>query len=104
VVRQARTDAEDGGQPIAVVLLGAERRAEGALPAAGGGEQPRQPGQGQVGIGAGGDRGDQRSDLSSAAVRAEIAQEQELGPRGIRESHSRQPPASVVREPRTRVS
>ena len=60
VVGQARADAEHSGQPVAEFLLGAERGPQGVLPAADGAEQARQTGQGQVGIGRGGDRGHQR--------------------------------------------
>ena len=99
VVGQARADAEHRGQPVAEVLLGPERGPQGVLAAAGGAEQPRQPGQGQVGIGRGGDRGHQRVGPELGRGGAEIAQEQGLGPRGIRESHPRQPPCQ--RGPRT---
>ena len=91
VIGQARADPEHRGQPVAEVLLGAERGAQGVL-AGRGAEQPGQAGQGEVGIGRGRDRGDQRVGPQLGRGHAEVGEQQGLGPRGIRESHPRQPP------------
>ena len=91
VIGQARADPEHGGQPVAEVLLGAERGAQGVA-AGGGAEQPGQAGRGQVGIGRGGDGGDQRVGPQLGRGHAEVGEQQALGPRRIRESHPRQPP------------
>jgi hypothetical protein len=100
VVGQARADAEHRGQPVAEVLLGAERGAQGVLLAGPGrGEQPGQAGQGQVGVGRRGDRGYQRVASQLGRGDAEVVEQQGLGPCGIRESHPRQPPCQ--RGPRT---
>ena len=92
VVGQARADAEHRSQPVAEVLLGAERGAQGVPAAPGRGEQPGQAGHRQVGIGRGGDGGDQRVGPQLGRGHAEVGEQQALGPRGIRESHPRQPP------------
>jgi len=92
VVGQARADAEHGGQPVTEVLLGAERGAQGVPAAPGRGEQPGQAGHRQVRIGRGGDGGDQRVGPQLGRGHAEVGEQQALGPRGIRESHPRQPP------------
>ena len=96
VVGQARADAEHRGEPVAEVLLGAERGAQGVpaqgVPAGGGTEQPGQADHGQVGICRGGDRGDQRVGPQLGRPHAEIGEQQAFGPRRIRESHPRQPP------------
>ena len=105
VVGQARADAEHRGQPFAEVLLGAERGAQGVVAggrglrgllvgavAGSGGEQPGHPDQGQVGVGRGGDRGHHRVGPQLGRGRAEVVEQEEFGPRGIRESHPRQPP------------
>ena len=73
----------------------AARRASGSDPLgrpAGGTEQPGQAGHGQVGIGRGGDRGDQRVGPQLGRPHAEVGEQQAFGPRRIRESHPRQPP------------
>ena len=101
VVGQARADAEHRGEPVAEVLFGAERGAQGVpaqyvptrgVPASGGTEQPGQAGHGQVGIGRDGDRGDQRIGPQVGRSHAEVGEQQAFGPRRIRESHPRQPP------------
>ena len=101
VVGQAGADAEHGGQPVAEVLLGAQRGAQGVPAVARRAEQPGQPGHGQVGIGRGGHRGHQRVGPQLGRGHAEVGEQQALGPRGsanpIRASH----PADVVREPLT---
>ena len=99
VIGQARADAEHRGQPFAEVLLGAERGAQGVLAGADGAEHPGQAGQGQVGVGRGGDRGHQRVGPQLGRGRAEVVEQEEFGPRGIREAHPRQPPCQ--RGPRT---
>ena len=96
VVGQAGADAEDGGQPVAELGFVAQRLPQGG-PVVGGAEQPGQPGQGQVGIGRGGQRGQQRvgARLAPLLVRigaAEVGEQQALGPRGVRETQPGQSP------------
>ncbi len=59
VVGQAGADAEDGGQPVAEVGFVAQCLAQGGRVVRDA-AHPGQPGQGQVGIGRGGQRGQQR--------------------------------------------
>jgi len=102
VIGQARADAEHRGEPVAEILLGAERRAQAVLTAGNllsRGEQPGHPGQGQVGVGRAGDRGHHRVGPQLGRGRAEVVEQKAFGPRGIRESHPRQPPCR--RGPRT---
>ena len=95
VVGQAGADAEDGGQPVAEVGFVAQRLAQGG-PVVRGAEHAGQPGQGQVGIGRGGQRGEQRvgARLARLLVRidAEVGEQQALGPRGVRETQPGQSP------------
>ena len=96
VVGQAGADAEDGGQPVAEIRLVAKRLAQGGRVLRGA-EHPGQPDQGQVGIGRGGQRGQQRvaARIAVGVVRvdtAEVGEQQALGPGCVRETQPGQPP------------
>ena len=95
VVGQAGADAENGGQPVAEVGFVVQPPAQGG-PVVRGAEHAGQPGQGQVGIGRRGQRGEQRigARLARLLVRidAEVGEQQALGSRGVRETQPGQSP------------
>ena len=98
VIGQARADAEDRRQPVAEILLLAERCAQRGWLVRGL-EYPGQPGQRQVRVGGRGQRGHDHVGVQFAGDAAEVGEQKALSPRGIGESHPRQPPCQ--RGPRT---